>query len=76
MIRQSVSNGIRTAIMQIYVLINRKCGILFKPEDLGSAEVMMEYDPEGHTGFLDRIFRAAIIRNTAGMPTAISIRGE
>ena len=76
MIRQAVSNGIRTIIMRIYILINPKCGILFKPEDLESADVMMEYDPEGHTGFLDRIFRAAIVRNTAGMPTAISKRGE
>ena len=23
----------------------------------------MEYDAEGHAGFLDRIFRAAVIRN-------------
>jgi hypothetical protein len=45
--------------------INPNCGVLFKPEDLGPADVTMEYDTDGHTGFLDRIFRAAIIRNKA-----------
>ena len=55
---------------QLYMIeINPNCGILFKPEDLGPADVMMEYDPDGHAGFLDRIFRAAIIRNKAGMTT-------
>ena len=50
--------------------INPNCGILFKPEDLGPADVMMEYDPDGQAGFLDRIFRAAIIRNTTRILTA------
>ena len=66
---------------QLYMIeINPNSGILFKPEDLGPADVMMEYDAEGHAGFLDRIFRAAVIRNKAhnkvdnkaGMPTAKS----
>lgn len=56
--------------------INPNCGILFKPEDLGPADVMMEYDSEGHAGFLDRIFRAAIIRNQAVVETANTKRGE
>ncbi|HXQ32481.1 MAG TPA: hypothetical protein VN843_00530 [Anaerolineales bacterium] len=56
---------------QLYMIeINPNSGILFKPEDLGPADVMMEYDVNGHAGFLDRIFRAAMIRNQAGMPTA------
>lgn len=42
--------------------INPNNGILYKPEDLGPADIMMEYDPDGHAGFLDRIFRSAIIR--------------
>jgi len=50
--------------------INPNSGILFIPEDLGPADVMMEYDAQGHAGFLDRIFRAALVRNKAGMPTA------
>jgi D-alanine-D-alanine ligase len=49
--------------------INPNCGILFKPEDLGPADVMMEYDSDGHAGFLDRIFRAA---NQAAIETASS----
>jgi len=42
--------------------INPNNGILYKPEDLGPADIMMEYDADGHDGFLDRIFRSAIIR--------------
>ncbi|MCI0550982.1 MAG: hypothetical protein L0287_08505 [Anaerolineae bacterium] len=58
---------------QLYMIeINPNCGILFKPEDLGPADVAMEYDVDGHAGFLDRIFRTALIRNKAGMSTANS----
>ena len=56
---------------QLYMIeINPNCGILFKPEDLGPADVTMEYDPDGHAGFLDRIFRAAIVRNQATIESA------
>ena len=48
---------------QLFMLeINPNSGILYKPEDLGPADIMMEYDEAGHDGFLDRIFRSAIIR--------------
>lgn len=50
--------------------INPNFGILFKPEDLGPADVIMEYDSNGHAGFLERIFRAAVIRNNATIETA------
>jgi len=42
--------------------INPNNGILYKPEDLGPADLIMEYDADGHGGFLDRIFRSAILR--------------
>lgn len=42
--------------------INPNNGILYKPEDLGPADIMMEYDADGHAGFLDRIFRSAMLR--------------
>ena len=42
--------------------LNPNNGILYKPEDLGPADIMMEYDSDGHGGFLDRIFRSAMIR--------------
>lgn len=45
--------------------INPNNGILYKPEDLGPADIMMEYDPAGHDGFLDKIFRSAMIRQQA-----------
>ena len=42
--------------------INPNNGILYKPEDLGPADIIMEYDANGHEGFLDRVFRSAINR--------------
>lgn len=47
----------------VMIEINPNNGILYKPEDLGPADVMMEYDPDGHDGFLDRLFRSALIRH-------------
>lgn len=48
---------------KLYMIeINPNCGILFKPQDLGPADVMMEYDADRHAGFLDRLFRSALIR--------------
>ena len=56
---------------RLYMIeINPNSGILFKPKDLGPADVVMEYDADGHAGFLDRIFRSAIIRNNAIISTA------
>ena len=47
----------------LYMLeINPNCGILYGAKELGPADVPIEYDPEGHRGFLDRIFRSAILR--------------
>jgi len=46
----------------VMIEINPNCGILFKPEHLGPADVAMEYDSDGHAGFFQRIFRSAIIR--------------
>lgn len=42
--------------------INPNCGILYEPELLGPADTVMDYDRDGHAGFLDRIFRSAIVR--------------
>lgn len=42
--------------------INPNCGILYGAKELGPADVPIEYDVDGHDGFLDRIFRAAILR--------------
>ena len=43
--------------------INPNNGILYEPKDIGHADIMMEYDPDGHDGFLDRIFRSALVRH-------------
>ncbi len=56
---------------KLYMIeINPNNGILFKPEDLGPADVMMEYDADGHAGFLDRVFRSAIMRQQERTPVS------
>jgi D-alanine-D-alanine ligase-like ATP-grasp enzyme len=43
--------------------INPNCGILYYgPDDRSHADLPISWDPAGHDGFLDRIFRAAIKR--------------
>jgi D-alanine-D-alanine ligase len=46
--------------------INPNNGILYEPKDLGPADIMIEYDPDGHNGFLDQLFRSALVRHQAG----------
>lgn len=59
---------------QLYMIeINPNCGILFKPEDLGPADVMMEYDTAGHAGFLDRLFRSALVRERGTITNSAEI---
>ena len=44
--------------------INPNCGILYYgPDDRGPADLPISWDPDGHKGFLDRIFRSAILRH-------------
>jgi len=51
----------------VMIEINPNCGILFKPEHFGPADVAMEYDCDGHAGFFERIFRSAVIRQRERM---------
>jgi D-alanine-D-alanine ligase len=48
----------------LYILeINANCAILYDPEEIGPADAVIDFDPDGHRGFIDRIFRAAIARH-------------
>ena len=47
--------------------INPNPGILFKPEHFGPADVTISYDRDGHNGFFERIFRAALLRQQERM---------
>ena len=42
--------------------INPNCAILYMPEENGPADVPITFDPDGHRGFFDRIFRSAQLR--------------
>jgi D-alanine-D-alanine ligase len=64
-----------TADGELYMLeINPNCGILYLPEENGPADVPIEYDPLGHAGFLDRIFRSAILRQQMRVPVRTRVR--
>ncbi len=44
--------------------INPNCGILYYgADDRSSTDLPISWDKDGHDGFLDRIFRSAIVRN-------------
>lgn len=48
---------------ELYILeINPNGAIMLLPEEFGPADYMILYDEDGYTGFFDRIFRSAIIR--------------
>lgn len=43
--------------------INPNCGILYYgPDDRSSTDLPISWDKDGHKGFLERIFRSAILR--------------
>ena len=54
---------------ELFILeINPNCAILYCPEDQGPADVPITFDPDGHRGFLDRIFRSAVLRHQLRVP--------
>lgn len=54
---------------ELFILeINPNCAILYRPEDQGPADVPITFDPDGHRGFLDRIFRSAVLRHQLRVP--------
>ncbi len=54
--------------------INPNCAILYNPEDFGPADTPISFDPDGHRGFLDRIFRSAIARQQLRVPIETKTR--
>jgi len=44
--------------------INPNCGVYYRPEDAGSADLCLAHDPEGHVGFTRRLIRAALHRRS------------
>jgi D-alanine-D-alanine ligase len=47
----------------IFILeINPNCGILYSLDEPGSADLVLMNDPNGHAGFIELIFRAALAR--------------
>jgi D-alanine-D-alanine ligase len=46
----------------VIIEINPNCGILYPLAERGPADMPISWDPRGHRGFLERIFRSAILR--------------
>ena len=42
--------------------INPNCGVYYRPENAGSADLCLLHDPEGHAGFTRRLIDAALAR--------------
>ena len=58
---------------RLYMLeINPNCGVFYGPDDPGSADFILQYDPAGHAGFVDAILAAA--RNRVKAPPRWTIR--
>jgi len=45
-----------------FLEINPNCGVLYPPDDPGSADLCLRYDPMGQQGFLDLLIRQALHR--------------
>lgn len=43
--------------------INPNCGVFYKPEDAGSADIILGLDPAGHVGFTEQLVAAAFARH-------------
>ncbi len=56
---------------QVFMLeINPNCGIFGPQEDPASADVILQYDPAGHSGFLRHILDCALRRQERSRPAA------
>ncbi len=42
--------------------INPNCGVFFAPDESGSADFVLMYDPIGHTGFVEHLLNLALSR--------------
>jgi D-alanine-D-alanine ligase len=42
--------------------INPNCGVYYRPEEAGSADLCLAHDPAGHVGFTRQLIRAALQR--------------
>ena len=50
--------------------INPNCGVYYRPEDAGSADLCLAHDPAGHVGFTRQLIRAALQRQIRSSPHA------
>jgi D-alanine-D-alanine ligase len=57
---------------ELYMLeINPQGAIFYPPEAPGMADYILRYDPRGHAGFVDLLFRAALARHKQKIEVAL-----
>ena len=50
--------------------INPNCGVYYRPENAGSADLCLAHDPAGHVGFTRQLVRAALQRRSRSTSNA------
>lgn len=61
---------------RLYMLeINPNCGVFYGPDDPGSADFILRFDPRGHETFVDAIVRAAFNRVVAPSKWTLRLDG-
>jgi hypothetical protein len=59
---------------ELYMLeINPQGAIFYPPEAPGMADYILRFDPRGHTGFVDLLFRSALARHRQRIELAVKV---
>jgi hypothetical protein len=53
--------------------INPQGAIFYPPDAPGMADYILRYDPRGHAGFVDLLFRSALSRHKQRIELAIKV---
>jgi D-alanine-D-alanine ligase len=61
----------------LYMLeINPQGAIFYPPDAPGMADYILRYDPRGHTGFVDLLFRSAVARHKQRIAIPIKVNAD
>lgn len=62
---------------ELYMLeINPQGAIFYPPEAPGMADYILRFDPRGHAGFVDLLFRSALARHKQRIELAIKVNAD
>ena len=62
---------------ELYMLeINPQGAIFYPPETPGMADYILRFDPRGHTGFVDLLFRSALARHNQKVKVPVKVNAR